>query len=130
MEEEKVLKAQEAGATREMGESKEDFILSKDPNDIRLDPRFDINSIVGSNPFSLAASCHGRWGMRFVVCFALPCDNATEEDLRETDGLADSRSGWFARFFWCSKGYVKSELPDAFLVALDKHCGGEMPDHV
>ena len=28
------------------------------------------------------------------------------------------------------KGLVKSELPDAFLAALDEHCEGEMPDHV
>ena len=28
------------------------------------------------------------------------------------------------------KGYVKAELPAAFLAALDAHCEGEMPEHV
>ena len=28
------------------------------------------------------------------------------------------------------KGFVKSELPDAFLAALDEYCEGDMPEHV
>ena len=39
------------GAGEEMGESKEEFILPKDPNDIVLAPRININNVIGSNNY-------------------------------------------------------------------------------
>ena len=36
-----------------MGESEEEFILPKDPNDIVLVPRISINNVTGSNNYVL-----------------------------------------------------------------------------
>ena len=50
-EEAKVLGNEEAGTGGRLEEPKEEFILPEDPNDVVLEPRIDINSVVESNSY-------------------------------------------------------------------------------
>ena len=57
--------------------------------------------------------------------------------MRPTEDQLAKLSDWAIRglagllgFSGAIKGCVKAELPAAFLAALDKKCGGEIPPHV
>ena len=46
-----ILGNEEAGAVRRLEEPEEEFILPENPNNIMLEPRIDIDSIVESNNY-------------------------------------------------------------------------------
>ena len=50
-EETKILGDEGARNEEELGEPEEEFVLPEDPNDIALEPRFDIDSVVESNSY-------------------------------------------------------------------------------
>ena len=54
----------------------------------------------------------------------------TEDQLAKLTDLAIRGLAGLLGFSGAIKGFVKAELPAAFLAALDKKCGGEIPPHV